>query len=114
MKLYTFNGPHFTKVETYTAQPDAIAVTLPEAWFDDFEDGEDAFWRAMKQVEESDDYIWHQTIASVPKQEVLHVYLVFKGKVQVRLTVVDYLRNESMSFQRHGFVADFPNKNWVR
>lgn len=114
MKLIEFNGPHFTKRESYADQPDGILVTLPEAWFDDFADGEEAFWRAMKAVDAEDDYIWHQTISSIPVHEVQFVYLVFRGKVQVRLSVVDYLRNQSMSFQRSGFIADFPNKNWVR
>lgn len=114
MKLIEFNGPHFEKRETFTDAPAAIAVTLPEAWFDDFEDGEDAFWRAMKHTDESDDYIWNQTISSIPKHEVQYVYIVFKGKVQVRLSVIDFLRNHSMSYQRSGFIADFPNKNWVR
>ena len=114
MKLIEFNGPHFTKRETYSDLPDAVAITLPERWFLEFADGEAAFWRAMAEVDKGEDYMWHQTIAAVPKCEVQYVYLVFKGKVQVRMTVVDYLRDTSMAFQRNGFVAEFPNKNWVR
>lgn len=114
MKLYEFNGATFTKRETFTDQPEAIAITLPVAWFDDFKDGEASFWRQMKVVNDGDNDMWNQTISAIPKCEVPYVYLVFKGKVQVRLTVVDYLRNTSMSFQRHGFVADFKDKNWIR
>jgi hypothetical protein len=114
MKLYEFKDSTFTKRETVTDMPEGIAVTLPEAWFKDFDDGELAFWRAMERVDKDEDYLWHQTISGIPKIEVPYLYLVFKGKVQVRMSVVDYLRNESMAFQRSGFVAEFPNKNWIR
>ena len=114
MKLIAFNGPTFTKRETFSDKPEGILVTLPEAWFKDFADGEAAFWRAMEHVDKDDEYIWHQTIGNVPTVETPFVYLVFRGKVQVRLSVIDYQRNVSMSFQRSGFVAEFPDKNWVR
>jgi hypothetical protein len=113
MKLIIFEGSTFRKVDTDFAQPDGILVTLPAAWFLDFADGEAAFWRAMEGVNETENYIWHQTIGNIPTIEVPHVYLVFGGKVQCRLTVIEYERNKSMSFQRNGFIADFPNKNWV-
>ncbi len=113
MKLIVFEGETFNKVDTQTAVPDAILVTLPEAWFADFADDEAAFWRAMRASDTCDDFIWHQTIGTIPTIDVPYVYLVFRGKVQCRLSVVEYKRNRSMAFQRNGFVAVFPNKNWV-
>ena len=112
MKLIEFHGSQFTKRETYAETPTGILLTLPAAWFREFEDGEQAFWDSMRHIKE-EETLWYHTISSVPKQEVLYAYIVFGGKVQARLTVVDFLKNHTMSFQRNGGIAHFPDKNWA-
>lgn len=91
---------------------DCIIITMPERFFKEYPNGEDGFKKVMGYVDEGK-LTWGQTISGIPKQEVQFVYLCYRGKVQLRLTLVDFEKNVSKEFNDGGIARRFKNKNWA-
>ena len=70
----------------------------------------------IKSLERTDDgsYQWMQFCGSgVPAKEVEFCYLVWDGKVQYRLSVVEYQKKITGKFADGGVVRSFKNRNLV-
>ena len=91
---------------------DAILITVPERFWDEYPGGKDAFDKVMDFVSQGR-CLWHQTISNIPKQNVEFVYLVIHGKIALRLTIHEYMKNTSLTFKDGGVDRSFGNKNWV-
>lgn len=86
---------------------------MPARFFDLYPGGEKQFRHIMDMVDKHDTITWGQTISNIPKQPVIHCYLVFSGKVQYRLTIIDFEKNVSKEFNDGGLIRVFNNKNWA-
>lgn len=82
---------------------------MPERFFQEYLGGEDAFKAVMEYVDAGTTN-WNQTISSVPKADVQFVYLCYRGKVQLRLTLLKFEKNISKTFCGE---RTFNNKNWA-
>lgn len=112
MKLYCFNDtPYFEKVEN-GGMPAGILITMPAKFFEEAYTP-DTFTRIMAIGNEREDFVWGQTISAIPTLEVEYVYLVFGGKVQYRLSILNYERNVTKRFDDEAVTRVFENKNWV-
>lgn len=114
MKLYVFGEDGtFEKVEN-GGKPAGILLTIPEKFFDEIVDAMAYINRAMEADVPDGTVKWYNTISGIPKLPVDFCYLVFKGKVQYRLTIVDIQHHDIMTFQDEGGVRTFLNKKWIR
>jgi hypothetical protein len=79
-----------------TEKPEAIMINIPEAFFK--EKSEDAFRRyyeGMGHPGGLQDATFYHWISTVPKHNVTHVYVCFKGRVQYKAILVEKIKNES-------------------
>lgn len=113
MKLYCFNEDgYFEKIEN-GGKPAGIAITMPAKFFEEGVYTTETFDRMMAIGNERGDFIWGQTISAIPQLEVEYVYLVFGGRVQYRLSILNYEKNATKQFDDGGIIRVFENKNWV-
>ena len=91
---------------------DCIIITVPEKFFREYPGGESQFKEIMNRVDQGLT-TWGQTISGIPKQEVQFVYLCYRGKIQLRLTLLNFEKNCSKSFGDGGIIRNFRNKNWA-
>lgn len=114
IKLYDFSkGSTFTKKESFDL-PYGIAITVPIRFFEEGRYTRETFARFMLgHMNQKEDAIWYQTICAIPKLDVGFVYLVIDGIVMYRLSIVEYLRNQSITFYDCDQLKSFEKKNWV-
>jgi hypothetical protein len=101
-------------------KPDAIIITIPAKFFQDYIGGLKQFEHVMNQMNHID-IIWSNTIANIPKQEILYCYLCYYNKIQYRLNIIDFEKGKTKSFVQSAGVfseddnieREFKNKNWV-
>lgn len=91
---------------------DCIILTIPNRFWDEYPGGLAMFKRVMKQIDQGRN-TWLQTISGIPKQEIEFVYLCFLGKVQCRLTPIEFRRNESHQWEGVDGMRVFNSRNWV-
>lgn len=112
MKLYVFDDSGtFRKVEN-GGKPYAIALTVPVRFFEDYSGGLAQFQYIMGILEEAG-MTWHNTISAKPKMDVDYCYLVYDGKVQLKLLILGFETGKSRTFIEEDIERFFPNKNWV-
>lgn len=91
---------------------EAIIITVPERFWNEYPGGEEAFEKEMSLISEGDG-TWMQTISNIPIQQVEFCYLIIHGKVTKRLTIHKYHKNKTMTFMDGGIPRTMENKNWV-
>lgn len=96
-------------------QQDAIVLTLGQDFLNNkYPGGRPAIIKALERTNDSDDNLWMQFCGSgVPARQVEFCYLVWDGKVQYRLNVLEYKSNQSGKFADGGVVRSFKNRNMV-
>jgi hypothetical protein len=75
--------------KTLIEKPDAIILTMPVKFFRDYPGGMERFRRTLAMVD-AGQFVWNQTISSIPKHEVLWCYLCIDGRIQYRLNISHY------------------------
>jgi hypothetical protein len=95
--------------------PDGIALTLPEAFFEDRRTTPAKFKPMFERYMRREDAIWNFKITNLPTLEFQWVYLIFDRQFQYRCNFVMTERNKSKTFydapdrkKRH-----FPPANWI-
>ena len=96
--------------------PDSIMINVPEAFFQhqgkivgDREAAFRRFYELMGTSEMPEDSAFYHFISSIPTLEILHVFVCFKGFVQYKAILVEFLRNEPV------MLADYQHpepRNW--
>jgi len=102
-------------MKSFSAPPEAIILTMPVAFFKDRNMPEDKFADYFERYMRHETATWNFVKKQLPTQDVAWVYLVWSGKIQFRLNLVCYERNQSKSFDDSwdGKVRHFPEKNWI-
>lgn len=73
--------------------PVAIMINIPEAFFKDHDEMSfRRFYQAMGR-EPFENAHFNHFISCIPKMEVQHAYVCFKGKVQYKAIVVQYIKD---------------------
>lgn len=95
-------------------QRDAIMLTLGKNFLDNvYPGGREAIIKALERCENGD-YQWMQFCgSSVPSTACELCYLIWDGKVQYRLTIVEYQKDVSGKFADGGVVRSFNNRNLI-
>ncbi len=89
-------------------------MTLGVNFFKMYPGGEPQVRKILENLNNSDDNHWCQLCGSgIPKLKVEWAYLVWNGKIQYRLDVERYGRNETGSFNDGGITRRYRNCNWV-
>lgn len=71
-------------------RPTGIIRTLPSLYADSENIGHRRFLASIKALEAGSIPAIYIALASMPKQEVLHLYLLIEGKVEVRMNIAGY------------------------
>ena len=103
-----------------TDKPEAIMINVPNAFFEEkkqpilnWEAKEKAFrifYETMGMPGNNEHGCFYHFISTVPVHRVTSVYVCFKGKVQYKAVVVEYLRNQAVMLD--GYEHPEP-RNWV-
>ena len=99
------------KLSTLIESPDAIIVTLPKRFFEEYNHA-----RYLEDIQRMNtaDGTWYRAVKNLPKQDVLYVYVIIDNKVSHRTNLVEYQRNKTYTFPRpEGGSRTFENKNWI-
>jgi hypothetical protein len=70
-------------------RPTGIIRTLPSLKDDTV--GHNRYTRSIEAIEHGHDVTIYIALQSIPKQEVLHMYLLIEGKIEVRLNIAQYV-----------------------
>jgi hypothetical protein len=71
-------------------RPTGIIRTLPSLYMDDKNVGHRKYRRSVAALESGYIDAIYIALAAVPKVEVLHIYLLIEGQIQVRLNIAGY------------------------
>lgn len=95
-------------------QRDAIMLTLGQDFLNKvYPGGREAIIKALERCEEGE-YQWMQFCGSgIPEKQVEFCYLIWDGKVQYRLSIVEYQRQVSGGFADSGVMRRFKKRNLV-
>ena len=70
-------------------RPTGIIRTLPSI-YGDASEGAKRYRRSIAMLEAGHDVTIYIALQSIPKNEVLHMYLLIEGKIQLRLNIAGY------------------------
>lgn len=73
-----------------TIRPTGIIRTLPSLYQDAGNVGHRKYTRAVRALEQGEIDAIYIALAAVPKTEVLHIYLLIEGQIQVRLNIAGF------------------------
>lgn len=95
--------------------PIAIIITMPKAFFEDRKMTEDEFMQEFETCLSYEDGYWNFLKKNLPIHVVPYCYIVFGGKVQYKVNVVDYERNTAKTFidAPDGKQRVFKESNWI-
>lgn len=95
--------------------PEALLLTMPEAWFKDRNMTYAEFCPYFEASLRHEGAYWNYRKTSLPVHEVAFVYLVFDGHVQYRTHLVGYERGVAKDFDDtpDGIVRRFAPSNWI-
>lgn len=96
--------------------PDSILINVPNAFFlhegkitGDREAAFRRFYEAMGTAELSSDAAFYHFMGAIPTIEIQHIFVCFKGLVQYKAILVEFLRNQPVML--HDYQHPEP-RNW--
>jgi hypothetical protein len=94
-------------------QPDAIIVTLPVRFFQEY--GVREYLLDLEDMNRDEDATWYRVMKNLPKQDVLYVYMVAFNRIHHRATFAGTFRGENLAFhrKRDKSLKEFPNCNGI-
>jgi hypothetical protein len=100
------------KSKNLIEQPDAIIVTLPKRFFEEYDHAK--YLDEIRRMSEDEGFMWFRAVKNLPKVDVLYVYTIIDNKIHHRANLVHYERNKTYTFPRpEGGRRTFENKNWI-
>lgn len=87
-------------------------INVPQSFFQEYPGGREEYLGVMLELVHHGHTPWYNTIANIPRQQVVYCYLVFDGRVQLRANIMEFMPKTDMRFNDGGKWRTFKNKNW--
>lgn len=91
-------------------QPTGIIKCLPKPWME--QSGGIEYIRSIKEDIDSGAALWHMSFPTLPRQEVLHLYVLFDGHIQFRVNIVEF-RPSTGKHMKLSYGNEFLAKYWA-
>ncbi|MBC8053775.1 MAG: hypothetical protein H7Y13_11990 [Sphingobacteriaceae bacterium] len=92
--------------------PEAIIVTLPARFFQEYDHGK--YLAEIKEMNVNEEMVWYRVMKNLPIYDVIWVYTIIDNKIHHRSQFAGLLRNTTLTFSRpEGGSRTFENANAV-
>lgn len=94
--------------------PEAIITNVPKSFFAENDLSPDAYLRWYLGMNQDDTRVFYHFISSIPKFEILDVYICWFGRVRVKARVAQFLKDHELTLPTvGGEVEKFERRDWM-
>lgn len=94
--------------------PEAIITNVPKSFFIESNYKPEDYLKWYMGMNQHEDRVFYHFISSVPKFEILDVYICWHGRIQIKARVAQFLKNHALRLPTvNGGIETFPKRDWM-